>query len=195
MRALVFQLYENNGIIKRKQIEHIVKLISKEERKKLWSMGIKIRKYHIYLPRMLKPKAVSLRVNLWKLFYNMETNTQIPRSGLNFIESKNVDKRFLLLCGFENFNNFFVRVDILEKLFINILNKTVSRKFKITSEMMNLLGCSKENFYTLMGLMNYKKDKVKDTYIFLGENKKIKKIFKNRKITSPFDKLLSLNIK
>ena len=58
--------------------------------------------------------------------------------------------------------------------------------------MMNLLGCSKENFYTLMGLMNYKKDKVKDTYIFLGENKKIKKIFKNRKITSPFDKLLSL---
>ncbi len=53
-------------------------------------MGIKIGKYHIYLPRMLKPKAVSLRVNLWKLFYNIETNTQIPRSGLNFIESKNV---------------------------------------------------------------------------------------------------------
>ena len=137
-------------IIKRKQIEHIVKLISKEERKKLWGMGIKIGKYHIYLPRMLKPKAVSLRVNLWKLFYNIETNTQIPRSGLNFIESKNVDKRFLLLCGFENFKDFFVRVDILEKLFINILNKTVARKFKITAEMMNLLGCSKENFLQLM---------------------------------------------
>ena len=195
LRALVFQLYENNGIIKRKQIEHIVKLISKEERKKLWGMGIKIGKYHIYLPRMLKPKAVSLRVNLWKLFYNIETNTQIPRSGLNFIESKNVDKRFLLLCGFENFKDFFVRVDILEKLFINILNKTVARKFKITAEMMNLLGCSKENFYKLMELMNYKKDKEKDTYIFLGEDKKFKKIFKNRKIASPFDKLLSLNIK
>ncbi len=195
LRALVFQIYENNGIIKREKIEHIVKLISKEERKKLWGMGIKIGKYHVYLPRMLKPKAVSLRVNLWKLFYDMETDTQIPRSGLNFIESKNVDKRFLLLCGFENFKNFFVRVDILEKLFINILNKTIARKFKITSEMMNLLGCSKENFYKLMGLMNYKKDKEKDTYIFLGEDRKVKKIFRNRKNTSPFDKLLSLNIK
>ena len=190
LRALVFQIYENNGIIKRKQIEHIVKLISKEERKKLWGMGIKIGKYHIYLPRMLKPKAVSLRVNLWRLFHEMKTNTQIPKSGLNFIESRDVDKKFLLLCGFENFKNFFVRVDILEKLFINILSKTVARKFKITTEMMNLLGCSKENFYKLMELMNYKRDKEKDAYIFLGEGKKIKKIFKNRKTTSPFDKLL-----
>ena len=195
LRALVFQIYESNGIIKRKQIEHIVKLVSKEERKKLWGMGIKIGKYHIYLPKMLKPKAVSLRVNLWRLFYDMETNIQIPKSGLNFIENKNVDKRFLLLCGFENFKNFFVRIDILEKLFISILNKTVARKFKITSEMMNLLGCSKENFYRLMELMNYKKDKEKDTYIFLGEDKKVKKIFKNKKTASPFDKLLSLNIK
>ena len=95
LRALVFQIYENNGIVKRNQIENIVKSISKEERKKLWGMGIKIGKYHIYLPKMLKPKAVALRVNLWKLFYDMETNTQIPKSGLNFIESKNLDKRFL----------------------------------------------------------------------------------------------------
>ncbi len=195
LRALVFQIYENNGVIKRNQINSIVKLISKEERKKLWNMGIKIGKYHIYLPRMLKPKAVALRVGLWKLFYNMSTNIEIPKSGLNFIENKNLDKRFLLLCGFENFKNFFVRVDILEKLFISILNKTVSRKFKITSEMMNLLGCSKENFYELMRLMNYKKDKEKDTYIFIGEVKKVKKIFKNKKTSSPFDKLLSLGIK
>ena len=31
---------------------------------------------------------------------------------------------------------------------------------------MNLLGCSKENFYKLMTYMNYKKDKTIDTYIF-----------------------------
>ena len=42
LRALAFQLYENNGVLKRKNIDEIIKLISKEERKKLWSMGIKI---------------------------------------------------------------------------------------------------------------------------------------------------------
>ena len=43
--------------------------------------------------------------------------------------------------------------------------------------------------------MNYKKDKEKDTYIFVGEIKKIKKTFKNKKTSGPFDKLLSLGIK
>ena len=60
---------------------------------------------------------------------------------------------------------------------------------------MNLLGCSKDNFYKLMELMNYKKDKEEDTYIFIGDVKKNKKIYKNKKNSSPFDKLLSLNIK
>ena len=31
-------------------------------------MGIKIGRYHIYLPKMLKPKAVVLEYHLWKLF-------------------------------------------------------------------------------------------------------------------------------
>ena len=195
LRALIYQIYENNGVIKRKELDHIIKLISKDQRKKLWGMGIKIGRYHVYLPRMLKPKAVMLRVNLWKLFYDLSSKNQIPKSGLNFIVNENYNKKFLLLCGFENFKDFFVRVDILEKLFINILENTVNKEFKVSSEMMNLLGCSKENFYRLMGLMNYKKSKKEETYLFLGDVNKNKKLFKNKKSSSPFDKLLSLNIK
>ena len=58
-----------------------------------------------------------------------------------------IDRNFLLLCGFENFKEFYVRIDILEKLFIKIIEKTKDKKFNINAEMMNLLGCSKENFY------------------------------------------------
>ena len=90
--------------------------------------------------------------------------------------NKNFEKNFLLLCGFEKFNDFFIRIDILEKLFIKIIENTKDRKFKINAEMMNLLGCSKENFYKLMNYMNYKKDKTVDTYIFKGERKKKEKL-------------------
>ena len=196
LRALVFQMYENNGVIKRSEIEHIVKLISKEERKKLYSMGIKLGRYHVYIPKMLKPKAVTLRVNLWKLFYGITSRTAIPSFGLNFLVNYKLDKKVLLLCGFEKFDNFFVRVDILEKLFIKILNKTKQGKFKIDADMMNLLGCTKENFYKLMKLMNYKRHKEKDTYLFLGEKRiKNKRILKDKDRYNPFKKLLSLNIK
>jgi len=166
-----------------------------EERKKLWGMGIKIGRYHIYLPKMLKPKAVEFRINLWRIFNNLSIKNEIPKSGLNFLIGKTLDTNFLLLCGFENFNEFFVRIDILEKLFLKILNNTKDKKFKINSEMMNLLGCSKENFYKLMSYMNYKKDKEADTYIFRGEKKKKEKIIRFDKKTNPFNKLLSLNIK
>jgi len=195
LRGLVFQLYENNGVIKRNEIDKIVKLIPIEERKKLWGMGIKIGRYHIYLPKMLKPKAVEFRISLWKIFHNLSDKNEIPKSGLNFLSNIKFDKNFLLLCGFEKFSEFFVRIDILEKLFLKIIENTKDKKFKVNPEMMNLLGCSKENFYKLMTYMDYKKDKAIDTYIFKGERKRKKKIIRFDKKENPFNKLLSLNIK
>jgi ATP-dependent RNA helicase SUPV3L1/SUV3 len=195
LRGLVFQLYENNGVIKRSDVDKIVKSIPSEERKKLWGMGIKIGRYHIYLPKMLKPKAVEFRISLWRVFHGLSHKSEIPKSGLNFLISTKLDKNFLLLCGFEKFNEFFVRIDILEKLFLKIIEKTKDRKFKINAEMMNLLGCSKDNFYKLMTYMNYKKDKDIDTYVFKGEKKKREKILRFDKKENPFNKLLSLNIK
>jgi ATP-dependent RNA helicase SUPV3L1/SUV3 len=196
LRALAYQLYENNGVLKRKNIDDITRLISKEERKKLWGMGIKIGRYHIFLPKMLKPKAVKLRTMLWKIYNSISADLNIPKFGLNFVKNQNFNEKFLLLCGFERFNDYFVRIDILEKLFINIIDVTVDRKFKISSEMMNLLGCTKENFFMLMKLMNYRKSKDSDTYYFFSNNKKNKdKATLNKNKVSPFSKLLALNIK
>ena len=80
------------------------------------------------------------------------------------------NSNFLLLCGFEKFKNFYVRVDILEKLFIQIIEKTKDGKFQISSDMMNLIGCSKQNFYELMGLMKYKKHNEKeDMFKYIGQ--------------------------
>jgi ATP-dependent RNA helicase SUPV3L1/SUV3 len=196
LRALSFQLYENNGVLKRKNIDEIIKLISKEERKKLWNMGIKIGRYHVFLPKMLKPKAVTLRTMLWKTYNDISSNVNIPKFGLNFVVNEDFDEKFLLLCGFEKFKDYFIRIDILEKLFIIVIEKSVDRKFKILPEMMNLLGCSKENFYKLLTLMNYKKTEELDTYYFAGENRKndTKTIIKKDK-ANPFSKLLALNIK
>ena len=195
LRGLVFQLYEKNGVVKRNEVDKIVKLIPANERKKLWGMGIKLGRYHIYLPKMLKPKAVEFRVGLWSLFHNLSGKNTIPKSGLNFLTNAKLERNFLLLCGFEKFNEFFVRIDILEKLFIKIIDSTKDKKFKINASMMNLLGCSKENFFKLMNYMNYKKGREEDTYFFKGEKREKKKLFKFDNKENPFNKLRTLNIK
>ena len=103
------------------------------------------------------------------------------------------------MCGFEKFKNFYVRVDILEKLFLSVIDNTKNGKFQITSDMMNLLGSSKENFYQLLDYMNYKRqDKNKDIFFYTGEKKESKKnkfINKINKKNNPFQKLMNLNLK
>ena len=65
----------------------------------------------------------------------------------------------MLLCGFEKFNNYFIRIDILERLFVQIINSNNdqdNKNIKMVPEMLNLLGCNKENFKKLLKNMNYK---------------------------------------
>ena len=199
VRALSYQLFENNGVIKREMINEIIKNIPKENRTSLRKSGIKLGRYHVFLPKMLKPNAVNLRTKLWKLYFPNDKKNFIPKFGLNFLENKNIsDKKFLLLCGFENFENFYIRIDILERLFLKIIEKTKNGMFKIESNMVNLIGCSNENFYKLLKLMQYKRRLTKNDkeFIFIYQPKYTqKKTAHKPKGKSPFDKLSEIRFR
>ena len=201
-RALCFQLFEKNGVMKREAVDEILKNIPKEERTDLRKVGIKIGRYHIFLPKMLKPNAVNLRVKLWKLYFPKELEYSVPVSGLNFLKNETKEKgEFMLICGFENFDKFYIRVDILERLFLQIINNTKNGIFKIDSDMINLIGCNKENFYKLLELMQYKRKKVNEAKeeFFSYQPKYVKKKKKHIEKTSnkdtPFDKLAELRLR
>ena len=103
----------------------------------------------------------------------------------------------MLLCGFERFDNFFVRIDILERLFVLIINSSSKEnsEIKLVPEMLNLLGCSKENFKKLLQKMNYKIFEKKDEIFFRYiPNKKFKKV-PSKKVSNenPFRVLKNLN--
>ena len=122
VRALSYQLYENYGVVKREKVGPLVKKLSQEDRKSLRDIGVKFGRYHIFLFKLFKPKQVSLRVLLWKNFKQINLSLKPPTFGLNFTDnSKFENKDFMLLCGFEKFDRFFVRIDILERLFIHCL--------------------------------------------------------------------------
>ena len=202
VRALSYQLFEHNGVMKRLSVQQMIQNISKEDRSDLRKAGIKVGRYHIFLPKMLKPNAVSLRIKLWKLYFPQDKSYIIPRSGLNFLnhESKKNNK-FLLICGFENIGNFYIRVDILERLFIKIIEKSKNNMFETDSDMINLIGCSKENFFRLLELMEYKstknKDKKEKIFVYKPKfvKKEIKKDIKNKGKNNAFSKLSEIRFR
>ena len=200
IRAIAYLLYENNGVVKRENVLELINKLEQDDRKILRSMGVKFGRYHIFLFKLFKPSSVSLRISLWKNFHQNYFNLKPPTFGLNFIEEKkSKDKNFMLLCGFEKFGNFYVRIDILERLFMNIIssNSNKEKEIKLVPEMLNLLGCNKSNFLKLIQLMSYKYfEKENETY-FKYVPKKIKKIKKylEGQKNSPFDVLNELNFK
>ena len=73
--------------------------------------------------------------------------------------------------------------------------------FKIDSDMINLIGCNKENFFELLKLMNYRPKKTlknkEDFFIYQPDliNKKNKKIVNKSRKSSPFGKLSELRFR
>ena len=198
IKALAYQLYENNGVIKREIVSDYLKKLGQDERKILRDMGVKFGRYHVFLFRLLKPEAVSLRTLLWKNFNQKYFDLTPPTFGLNFLEDKDIkNKNFMLLCGFENFDNYYVRIDILERLFVQIINSNndKDKDIKLVPEMLNLLGCSKDNFKNLIKKMNYKIiEKDKEIYFRYNPKRQIKKAFKKKETSnSPFKVLKNVN--
>ena len=198
IKALAYQLYENNGVLKRENVTDYLKNLGQEDRKVLRDLGVKFGRYHVFLHKLIKPEAVSLRTLLWKNYHQKYLNLIPPTFGLNFLDDKNIkNKNFMLLCGFEQFDNFFVRIDILERLFMQIINSNSEKEkeVKMIPEMLNLLGCSKDNFKKLLIHMNYKiKEKDNEIYFKYMPKKTNKKII-NKKTTkeNPFGILKNIN--
>ena len=201
LRALAYHLYENNGVVKRDEVINYLNKLNQDERKKLRNLGVKFGRYHIFLFKLFKPSSVSLRILLWKNFYERNFDFLPPTFGLNFLEEKKtLNKNLMLLCGFEKFENLYVRIDILERLFLMIFNTKSEDKIKeikLIPEMLNLLGCNKENFVKLIKKMNYKTYE-KDNNLhfrYIPLRKIIKKDTKKNINDNPFNVLSQLNLK
>ena len=200
IRALAFHLYENNGVVKRENVKEFLDKLNQDDRKILRHLGVKFGRYHIFLFKLFKPSAVSFRILLWKNFHQKFFNLEPPTFGLNFLENKKfINQNFMLLCGFEKFDNCYVRIDILERLFLFIIDKKKEKEneIKLVPDMLNLLGCNKDNFLKLIQKMNYKyfekNGQIYFRYISIRINKKNK--FKKTTNDNPFNILKKLSLK
>ena len=165
------------------------------------NLGVKFGRYHVFLFKLFKPSSVSLRILLWKIFNEKSLDFIPPTFGLNFLEEKKIlNKNLMLLCGFEKFENLYVRIDILERLFLMIFNTKSEDKIKeikLIPEMLNLLGCNKENFVKLIKKMNYKTyEKDNNLHFKYIPSRKVIKKDTNKDINdNPFNVLSQLNLK
>ena len=180
-RGLAFRLYENLGILPRQAVAEDVKGLDQDVRAKLRKHGIKFGAYHIYLPLSLKPAPRELAIVLYALKHGgirQPGVTDLPHIVLSgrtsFLIDPEVSPRLYEVAGFKVAGKRAVRVDILERL-ADIIRPLIAydpkrasgpapapvgaaegNGFRVTVEMTSLLGCSGEDFASILSSLGYR---------------------------------------
>jgi len=183
-RGIAFQLFEHLGLLPRAQVADEVKTLDQDVRGRMRKLGIKFGAYHIYVPLSLKPAPRELALILFALKnggVRQPGVTDIPHIVLSgrtsFVVDGEVDKRLYEVAGFKVAGSRAVRIDILERL-ADIIRPLIAldasrpyqgelpagaaegNGFRVTVEMTSLLGCSGEDFASILTSLGYRVKRV-----------------------------------
>ncbi len=178
-RGIAYRLFENLGLLPRQAIADEVKALDQDVRGKLRKLGVKFGAHHIYVPASLKPAPRELALILFALKnggVRQAGVTEVPQIVLSGRTSFEIDpevsRRLYEVAGFKVAGRRAVRVDILERL-ADIIRPLVAldarnhsgelpagaaeaNGFRVTVEMTSLLGCSGEDFASILTSLGYR---------------------------------------
>ncbi len=168
-RGIAYRLVENFGAMSRSQFGDQLKQLSQDERSKLRQLGIRFGEYTLHMPALLKPAAARMMALLWALWSDRDPAAQSPpKPGLvSFPMPADAPHAYYYALGYRPSGDRAVRIDMLERLaqFIRTARTTDGGKdgFEATSQMMSLVGCSGEEFESILRSLGYRKQTITRT--------------------------------
>ncbi len=181
-RGVAYRLVEALGVLERQEVAEDVKALDQAARAVLRKYGVRFGAYHIYIPALLKPAPAQLVAQLWALKQgatDMPGLAELPQLSASGRTSIKVDPAFdrnlYRLVGFRVAGERAVRLDILERL-ADIIRPLIAWKpvgdatppegaipqgggFTVTVAMTSLLGCSGEDFNSILKALGYRMEK------------------------------------
>lgn len=187
-RGVAYRLIENFGAISRNQIADEVKALEQPERGKLRKLGIRFGEYTIHMPSLLKPAPAHFLALLWALWESKEPDSfEVPPAGSTSVpNNKDLPAAFYFASGYRPSGARAVRIDMLERLAgeVRTAREAAGREgFEANSKMMSLVGCSGEEFETILQSLGFKKATI------TKEVPKVSALLKPKDETKPEEKM------
>lgn len=160
VRGVAFRLMENYGVLPRKLVDGDLRQIDQDARKGLRRFGIRIGATSLYMPLVLKPHAIELRLMMWAMASDLSALPSLPTPGMVWVDTeKTAPNAFYEMCGFHVVGKKAVRMDMLERLADAVRPLGQDRNwFEVTPEIMGLVGLSGEDFAEVMQGIGYKNE-------------------------------------
>ena len=181
-RGIAFQIAEALGVLERSRVLQEVRGLDQDGRAALRQLGVRFGAYHLYLPALLKPAPRTLAAQLWALKNGgleqkgIEEIAHLAGSGRTSIPvDPDIAKGLYRAAGFRVCGGRAVRVDILERL-ADLIRPAIAYRpgitpgepppgaadnetFVPTVSMTSLVGCSGEDFASILKSLGYVMDR------------------------------------
>jgi ATP-dependent RNA helicase SUPV3L1/SUV3 len=183
-RGMAFRLSEGLGILRREAVAEEVRALDQPARSQLRNYGVRFGAFNIYFPALLKPAAVELAYRLWVLKHgaasglDLANPPDLPRPGLtSLIMDTSLPDAFYRIAGYHPCGSRAVRIDMLERLADQIRplvawrpdptssnpppkGATGNGGFRVTPDMMSILGCSSGNVGEVLQTLGFRLERV-----------------------------------
>jgi ATP-dependent RNA helicase SUPV3L1/SUV3 len=183
-RGMAFRLCEGLGILRREAVAEEVRALDQPARSQLRNYGVRFGAFNIYFPALLKPAAVELAYRLWVLKcgaasgLDLAKPPDLPRPGLtSLVMDTSLPEAFYRIGGYHPCGSRAVRIDMLERLADQIRPLVAWRPdpassdpppkgatgdggFRVTPDMMSILGCSSGNVGEVLQTLGFRLERV-----------------------------------
>lgn len=155
-KGLAFQMVEALGLLPRAGVAGFVKNVDQAERAKLRKLGVRFGEQFIYMPALIKPGPAAMKLRLWRVSTRIETPLSIPAAGLSSVPvDPAMPDGFYLMAGYGVCGPRAIRIDMLERLLVQLRQKNMAGPFPLTAQLWSPVGCGVGDFEAVMRALGY----------------------------------------
>ena len=154
-RGLAFQLVEALGVVPREAAAKAVASITLAERRSMERLGVRFGETAIFLPSLMKERAIRMRGLLWAI--HAEVNpAEIPCGRLSVPRDGVLPVGLLAACGFMALGPRWVRVDRAERLATAAHNLARQGPFSLPRSFVAIVGRPIGEIRGVLGVLGYR---------------------------------------
>lgn len=163
-RGLAFQMSEQLGSMPRRLGHLEIDALSREQRRELRQVGVRIGRESVYVADLLKPQAVALRALLWAIFMGRTDSGKalpVPLPGRVSIEpDKAFPTAYYEAIGYRVMGKLAVRIDMIERIAEKAWDLNKKKPFEMIPDLLALAGCGLAEMTEILKILGYKRSEI-----------------------------------
>ncbi|MEM7443722.1 MAG: helicase-related protein [Pseudomonadota bacterium] len=191
-RGIAFQLSENAGKLRRRKVADLIADLKRTDRRALARHGVFLGRYFIYVPKLLKPKAVRLIGLLEWLHRGRPLPAPLPKDGVPSLSpDQAADAGFYLRLGYAPLGPRAVRLDRVEALGRELARLGRDGPFAVAPSLASMIGVKAEDLPAVLQALGFKSKSEEDgSEVYSRQRARpSRRRPRRRSGLSPFDKL------